>query len=172
MEIWLNFAQIFCMIQRFQTLYLLAIILIGGMLCTGSVINMHVVDQQINRDYTMNFMYFNTYENGQLVASKTQYLLLVMLALVIGWTVKTIFDYKNRPMQMRNVKMNFVLLGLLAVSLFSTATFQIPSFNLSTLNFNSIFGLALMIYMFYANLRAYMLIKKDEDLVKSADRIR
>jgi uncharacterized membrane protein len=55
---------------------------------------------------------------------------------------------------------------------FSTAALKIPGFNMSSLSFASTFGIALMIFMFYLNWRAIMLIKRDEELVKSADRIR
>ena len=160
------------MIQRLQTIYFIAIILICAMLCSGSVINMHTVINNVNRDYTMNFMYYKVYENGQMVESHTQYISIIFVSLIIGWTIKVIFDYKNRTTQIKNAKINFIFMTLLIAGLFSLATVYIPGFNLSTLNFNSVFGIALMIFMYYLNIRAIMLIRKDDNLVKSADRIR
>jgi hypothetical protein len=37
---------------------------------------------------------------------------------------------------------------------------------------SSIFGIAIFLFIVYLNVRVYVLIKKDEDLVRSADRIR
>ncbi len=160
------------MIQRLQTIYLVAIILICAMLCTGSVVNMHALSNGINRDYTMNFLYYRVYENGVLIESHMQYIMITIVSLLIGWTIKVIFGYKNRSQQIKNAKINFIFMGLLFAGLFSMAAIYIPDFNLSTLNFNSVFGLALMIFMAYLNLRAILLIRKDDNLVKSADRIR
>jgi hypothetical protein len=62
---------------------------------------------------------------------------------------------------------------LLLAATFSTAALKIPGFNMSSLSFASTFGIALMIFMFYLKLeRPSCLLKRDEELVKSADRIR
>lgn len=160
------------MIQRLQSIYLIAIILICAILCTGSVINMQTAMNGVNRDYVMNFMYYRIYENGILIESHLQFALILITALLIGWTLKVIFDYKDLKRQLRNAKINYIFMGLLIAGTFSSASLLIPGFNLSTLNFSSVFGIALMIFMLYLNLRAIMLIKRDDNLLKSADRIR
>jgi uncharacterized membrane protein len=58
------------------------------------------------------------------------------------------------------------------VVLFIKAFTTIPNFAFNTLSMQSTFGLALLFFMLYLNLRALLLIRKDEELVKSADRIR
>lgn len=160
------------MIQRLQTIYLIAIILICAVLCSGSVINMHTSADGINRDYVLNFLYYRIYENNVLVESHLQYALILIAAMLMAWTIKVIFDYKDLARQLRNAKLNFIFMGLLFAGTFSMASLLIPGFNLSTLNFNSVFGIALMIFMFYLNFRVIMLIKRDDTLIKSADRIR
>ena len=160
------------MLQRIQTIYLLAIIIICAVLCGGSVVNMHQFVNGNNYDYVMNFMYFKVYENGTLVENDLQYVLLLLVSLTIAWTIKIIFGFKNRTKQIKHAKINFIFLGILFASLFSTAAIYIPGFNFSTLTSNSVFGIALFIFMFYLNFRVIMLIRRDDNMVKSADRIR
>jgi hypothetical protein len=48
----------------------------------------------------------------------------------------------------------------------------IPNFSSDKMMISSIFGIAIFLFIVYLNVRVYVLIKKDEDLVRSADRIR
>jgi hypothetical protein len=162
------------MIQRLQSVYFLAIIIIGAVLCGGSIVNVHQDINGVSTDYVLNIIYFNVYENQTIVADKSgiQYALIALLTLVIVWTIKVIFSYKNRTEQIKFAKFNYVFMLLLLAATFSTAALKIPGFNMSSLSFASTFGIALMIFMFYLNWRAIMLVKRDEELVKSADRIR
>lgn len=160
------------MIQRIQTIYLIAIIVICGMACGGSLINVHQMSEGLVRDYVMNLIYLRSYENGVLVASQIQYELIALVALVIGWTINIILGFKDRKRQMAHTKLNFLFMGALIAVLFIKAFTAIPEFAFNTLTMQSTFGLALLFFMLYLNLRALLLIRKDEELVRSADRLR
>ena len=160
------------MIQRIQSLYFLAIVLICVILCNGSLINVSQPGGPLNTDYVMNLMYFRKFQNGVMVVNKIQYLLLLLTALTVGWTLRVIFLFRDRLKQIKQAKLTYLFLFLLFASAFSTASLMIPGFSLGSLSTASVFGLGLMLFMFYLNFRAIMLIRRDEDLVKDADHIR
>ncbi|MES2558435.1 MAG: DUF4293 family protein [Bacteroidota bacterium] len=160
------------MIQRLQTVYFIAIILICAMACGGSLINVHQMSEGMVKDYILNMIYLRSYENGTLVATDIQFALIAMVSIVIGWTINIILGFKNRKRQILHTKLNFLLIALLIGVLFFKAFTAIPDFAFATLSMQSTFGLALLFFMLYLNLRALLLIRKDEDLVKSADRLR
>jgi hypothetical protein len=73
--------------------------------------------------------------------------------------------------------MQFTRLNLVAIlallTTFTVKAYQfIPNFNAEKLMATSIISIAFMLFTVYLNLRVFFLIKKDEELVKSADRIR
>jgi hypothetical protein len=160
------------MIQRLQTVYFIAIILICAITCAGSLINFHHMGEGMVRDYIMNLIYLRSYENGILVSSTILYEVIALVAVVIGWTINIILGYKNRKRQILHTKLNFLFIGALITVVFIKAFTAIPEFAFNTLSMQSTFGLALLFFMLYLNLRALLLIRKDEELVKSADRIR
>jgi hypothetical protein len=160
------------MIQRLQTIYFVAIILICGIACGGSLINFIQSTPGMVKEYSLNLIYLNYKENGNLISSKIMFELIALVSLVIGWTINIIFGYKNRKRQMTHTKLNFLFIALLIIVLFVKAFTSIPDFAFNTLSMQSTFGLALLFFMLYLNLRALMLIRRDEELVKSADRIR
>lgn len=160
------------MLQRIQTIYFIAIILICCLLFSGSIINVHATINGVPTDYVLNILYFNTYENQSLVSSSIQFELIAFAALIIAWNTRVIGSYKNRPEQIKHAKKTYLFLLLLFIAVFAKASFVIPGFNMSGLSTSSVFGIALMIFSFYLNWRAISMIKRDEDLVKSADRIR
>jgi hypothetical protein len=160
------------MIQRLQTIYFIAIIFICAMACGGSLINVHQMSEGLVKDYIMNLVYLRSYENGILVATAIQYELIAVVSIILGWTINIILGYKNRKRQLFHTKINFLFIAILIVMLFIKAFTTIPNFAFNTLSMQSTFGLALLFFMLYLNLRALLLIRKDEELVKSADRIR
>jgi len=160
------------MIQRLQTIYLLAIVAICGILCVGSVLNVQAINDGIATDYVLSLIYFKVYENKVLLSSEIQYVLIALTSFLVVWTFRVIFSFKDRKQQIKLARFNFILMLLLVGGIFSKAAMAIPGFNLSSLSLSSIFGQALLIFIFYLNFRAIRLIKKDEELVKSADRLR
>lgn len=176
------------MIQRLQSLYLFAIIVLALITCTGQLIDFHhsvpsntTINAQTSQpeitsgsvtDYTLNAIYLNTYVNGDLRQSDIQYLLIALVAILIGWTLNVILGYKDRKKQMLHTKLNFIVIGVYLVAVIVTAYTKIPEFTFVGMTIKASIGIALIVFMLYLNLRALLLIKKDDDLVKSADRIR
>lgn len=176
------------MIQRLQSLYLFAIIILTLITCTGQLIDFHhsistttAVNPETNQTqtvsgtatvYTLNAIYLNTYVNGDLQSSEIQYVLILLVAIVVGWTLNVILGFKDRKKQMRNVKLNFIVIGVYLIAVIVTAYTKIPEFTFVGMTIKASIGMALIVFMLYLNLRAFLLIKKDDDLVKSADRIR
>jgi len=101
-----------------------------------------------------------------------QYGLIAIAAILIGLTIGIIFSYKNREKQMKLTRLNFLVMAMLYSASFAKAINYIPGFEFSKLMPYSTLGIMLMIFNFYLNWRVLRLIKKDDDLVKSADRIR
>lgn len=160
------------MIQRLQTVYFIAIIIICAMACGGSLINVHQMQEGLVKDYIMNLIYLRYFENGVLISSTIQYELIGLVSVVIAWSINIILGFKNRKRQMTHAKLNFVFIALLIIVLFVKAFTAIPEFSFASLTMQSTFGLALLFFMLYLNLRGYLLIRKDDELVKSADRLR
>ena len=136
------------MIQRIQTLYLLVVIAISAGL-------IFVFDLYTN-------------ESQSLVYAKDNYLYLGLFLSSALLSLISIFSYKNRKSQFvlgrLNIILNFILLGV----------FVYQSLNLSgeTQVSEKGIGLILPIFSIVFLALANKAIKKDEDLVKSADRLR
>ncbi|SHH31219.1 DUF4293 domain-containing protein [Winogradskyella jejuensis] len=136
------------MIQRIQTLYLLVAIAISAGL-------IFVFDLYTDKNQTLVFAKDNYLYLGLFLGS-------ALLSLI------SIFSYKNRKSQFvlgrLNIILNFILLGV----------FVYQSLNLSgeaTVSEKGI-GMILPIFSIVFLVLANKAIKKDEDLVKSVDRLR
>lgn len=162
------------MIQRIQTIYFIAIIILCAVLCSGAIIKVvqPAADGKGEVEYALNLFYFSVIEPGSGVKIDLQFPLIALAALVMGLTVLIIFSYKDRAKQMRYTKVNFLMMLLLVLAVFSKAAMSIPGFSFGKIFPYSIFGSIIFLFMFYLNWRALRLIKKDDELVKSADRIR
>ena len=73
---------------------------------------------------------------------------------------------------MLHAKLNFVVIGMYLSAVLAKAFTQIPNFTFANMTLKASIGLALIIFMLYLNLRALLLMRKDDELVKSADRLR
>jgi hypothetical protein len=160
------------MIQRLQTVYFIAIILICLLISTGTLLSGSLSTEGLVTYYQLNLIYFKVFENGTLVSSEIQYFLIFLLSAIIGWTLNIMFSFKDRSKQIKLAKWNYLFILLLIVALFTKAVMDIPGFAFAVQRMDSVFGLALLFFIGYLNFRAIMLIKKDDALVKSADRIR
>jgi hypothetical protein len=80
--------------------------------------------------------------------------------------------YKNRVKQMQFTLINMLALFSLLAVFFVKAYLFVPNFSSEKLMLPSMIGITLFIFLIYLNIRVYYLIKKDEELVKSADRLR
>ena len=158
------------MIQRLQTVYLALIIVILVLLCSIEI--MHYRTAVPVLEYKLNLFYFNKFDNGVLTETHIQFGLITISSIIMGLTAFIICSYKDRKKQIKFGWVNMVAIILLVVAFLVKAVLFIPQFDSANLLVLSIFGLSIFFFMIYLNLRAIMLIKKDEELVRSADRIR
>lgn len=161
------------MIQRLQSVYLFTIILILVLLCSMDTIHyIQIIPEAKSIEYKINLFYFNYFENGQLVESTLQWGLILLTSITIGLCTMAITLYKNRPKQIKICWAVFTSLFFLTLAFLVKAMVYIPSFDSKNLLLPSLFGLSLLFFNFYLVVRSITLIKKDEELVRSADRIR
>ncbi|MES2727171.1 MAG: DUF4293 domain-containing protein [Bacteroidota bacterium] len=173
------------MIQRIQTVYLIAIIILVSIMCTGSLLSMKQQNATNGIDeYDLNIFHFkhtevqNAVIDGKETQTSTlkvvsvQYGLIAIAAILIGLTLTIILSFKNREKQIKLTRLNFLVMSMLYAALFAKAINYMPGFEFSKLMPYSSIGVILMIFNLYLNWRVLRLIKKDDELVKSADRIR
>lgn len=161
------------MIQRIQSVFLLIIIIIAASLCGMSILHLiYIEPESKTTEYVLNLFYFNKLENGILIESNLQIVLILLTSIVIGMSVFILINFKNRIRQMSFTQINVLAIISLIATFGFKAYLYIPNFSSNKMMLSSIFGITSMLFMLYLNIRVYFLIKKDEDLVKSADRIR
>ncbi len=136
------------MIQRIQTLYLfLSVVISAGLIF---VFHLWTNTEEVKVFATDNYLYL-----GLFLAS-------ALLSLI------SIFSFKNRKSQFvmgrLNIILNFILLGILV--------YQSPKLPGETLFSEKGIGMLLPIFSIVCLVLANKAIKKDEDLVKSVDRLR
>ncbi len=161
------------MIQRIQSVFLGLIIAIVASLCGMQTLHLiYVEPTTTTTEYVLNLFYFNKIENGILIDSQLQILLVMLASIVIGLSLYILLNFKNRLKQMLFTQINmFAILVLLAAFAIKAYSF-VPNFSSDKLMLSSLFGISMFLFMVYLNIRVFFLIKKDEELVKSADRIR
>jgi len=133
------------MIQRIQSIYLLVV-----------TIAMALVSFKVPV-WTLN-------EKLTFAQDDTKMFILTIAASL--FSVVAIFIFKNRKLQMKLIRMAIMVIAVIAVRLgllFGSNEFDF------TLNYSCF---ALLSFAFSALVMAYRGVKKDDDLVRSADRIR
>ena len=97
--------------------------------------------------------------------------IIVIMSICLLLTVVSIFSFKNRSLQLRlnnfNLLFTLFFIGTLYILIPSMIEEQLP-LAVRTFNFGLILPLISLVSLIFAN----MFIKKDENLVKSADRLR
>ena len=146
------------MIQRIQTVFLLIALLLGVALCFIPTATISLV----STDIIINIFGIDTAPQWYLILLYSPGLIVILLQ---------IFMFKNRIKQIKIGRLG-IIIWFLWVGLFSTITqFELlKSIDYQSINFEygAIFPLVIVFLIRMAN-RA---IKKDEDLVRSIDRIR
>lgn len=150
------------MIQRVQTLFLLISTAILSLLYMFPLTEFSDENSQI-----FNFNVFGIFADNEEIISTIP--LLILLSIVVLLNIVSIFAFKNRSLQMRLSVFNILVLvgfiGMFAFYIFNTA---------DTINANihyTIFSVMPVISIILIYL-AYRGIKRDDELVRSADRIR
>ncbi len=143
------------MIQRIQSVYLLLVMLLSVALF---FVNIYSIETGVGT--TPGFQHFN-------VTSNTIYLILTSVSGLFA--LITTFLYKNRNLQVRLSNLNMLLICVFigTVFYFADHTKTDPA-SIVHYDFGSYFPLIQLVLTFFA-MRA---IRKDEQLVRSADRLR
>ncbi len=136
------------MIQRIQTLYLVLVALISGIL-----------------PFFVNLW---SDANGMEIYAQNEIIVSIVFYVVGALALWTVFLYKNRKNQFVVNRLNMIL------NLFLLGFFVYRSLNLSgeTLVSEKGIGMLIPIFSIVFLVLANRAIKKDEDLVKSVDRLR
>ncbi len=153
------------MIQRIQSLYLFLSIFFIALL-----LFFPYVTYVSNEGITYYLMHNGLFKKSESELFPVYYNLsiTIFIAIVIALNILAIFMYKNRPYQMKLNKISifvlFVIFGSLIIQLFRTKT-SFVGFEIKIIFFVPLFSL-IFVWL------AYRAIKKDDELIRSIDRIR
>ena len=158
------------MIQRIQSLFLLLVALLGIVFSFTPIIEL--IDYE--NFFTMNAYYvFITEENSHKIVFKNMGVG-VLAGIITLLATYIIFLYKNRGLQLKLSKLILLLLALKLVAIFiysEAATSRITT-NEEHLLINYKIGIIIPILSLLFTYLAIHFIKKDDELVRSADRLR
>lgn len=155
------------MIQRIQTLYLLAIVILSGFVIFFPLADLVNVKDHLL--YLVDFRGISLIQPTGNILKSPLWGVSTFAAVVPVITLITIFSYKNRKKQIRLSVINMLFMILFYVSLFIYLFMANNSLNTEWhLKLVSVFPLVNMIL----NYLAIGAIGKDENLVKSLDRLR
>ncbi len=157
------------MLQRIQSLFLLLTsFALAAFLGTNSYVKAISATEKV----VLNpYHYFHSSGNMALVDKPTYYIaVLGGLALILS--VFTIFQYKNRVRQMLMVALNSLLIGVALAATYYHIQKEIMLIGNPAVEGTFGIGFYAAIVALAANWLANFFIKKDEKLVKNADRMR
>ncbi|OFX26819.1 MAG: hypothetical protein A2033_11400 [Bacteroidetes bacterium GWA2_31_9] len=150
------------MIQRIQTLFLIVSTAILSLLYIFPLTEFSDDNSQI-----FNFSVFGIFADNEEIISTIP--LLILLSIVVLLSLISIFAFKNRSLQMRLSVFNILVLigfiGMFAFYIFNTADSINANIHYTIFSVMPVISI-ILIYL------AYRAIKRDEELVRSADRIR
>ncbi len=153
------------MIQRIQSIYLLLITILYGLLFYFPV-NEMMTDQHI-LVLDIFGLYEQTSKGLELIAEIYPTLILAVLSVVLSFV--SIFLFKNRKWQMKLTAYGAIIsLGMIGI--FAYYLYEISTANDTQIGFSV--GLILPVVAFVLQVLTYKAILKDELLVRSIDRIR
>lgn len=163
------------MIQRIQTVFLALLLVVMLMAHFMDFASFYVNDAIFNFDIYYLFK-FTANEDVKLNAHWHLVIISILIQLV---AVATIFMYKKRALQIMLCKFNFLLITAFIALLFlvygkyqAIAQYYANTIESATVVAHYKFALALPILALVFNFLAIRFIKKDEDLIRSADRVR
>lgn len=156
------------MIQRIQSLYLFAVSIIMGLMFFFPIAGYYG---------ELNALKFNLLSIKNMVPDSTlafsPYTTFPLLVLVLGIiiiSIAIIFQYRSRLKQMKWIKINILLNIILIIGIFIIYSRWLQSTSDASESFQTAAFFPLISLMFLV--LAYRAIRKDEKLVRSADRLR
>jgi heme/copper-type cytochrome/quinol oxidase subunit 3 len=153
------------MIQRIQSIYILIVAALFGSLFFIPISKL-VIENEI---VTLNLQQLSIQSATQSETIQTLFPTLTLAILIIILAFVTLFLYKNRGLQMRLISYNTILISAIFI-LFAYYIYKI-TIDYSS-NFSFSIGFIIPIIAIIFNILAYRRIKRDDELVKSIDRIR
>jgi len=153
------------MIQRIQSIYLLIVASLFGSLFFIPISKV-IVNKEI---ITLDIQKLTVQSSTQNELIQKLFPTTIIATLIIAIALITIFLYKNRTLQMRLINYNTIVIVAI-VAIFTYYIYKITiDYNIS---FSFSIGFIIPLIAIIFNILAYRRIKKDEELVKSIDRIR
>jgi len=152
------------MIQRIQTIYLLAASILLGLMIQNPIASFLIDDKVYD---LLSYKLVNSADEKDMIF--TNYPLAVLIGIAAVLALVTIFFYKNRKLQMRFTLFNWIL-TLSIYIMIGYYYYQIQSVKevLFTFRVQIVFPLIAFILLFLA----FKGIKKDEEIIQSLNRIR
>lgn len=154
------------MIQRIQTLYLLLVLIIGILYFFIPYASFQILDTTVASIFVSGVKFE---PNSSIAASINMNILVIIVLLSEILTLVVIFLFKKRLLQIKLVKFNMLLVIATFVTMFLYARIIKTAINAEMgYYYAAIFPIISLIFLFLA----FKAIRKDEELVKSADRLR
>jgi hypothetical protein len=164
------------MIQRIQSIYLSAVVLLSVLLFFLPVSTKIIPAdpaKNILKDITYKTDLYGVekYENGALVSSSSNFILMILNIAAGGLSAFVIFLYRKRLVQMKLIRLSilFTTAFIVADFYFSDALGKEHGEGYKTMYLSGSYFPIIQVILLVMAMRA---IKKDEELVRSADRIR
>jgi len=164
------------MIQRIQTLYLIIVVVLSVLIfflpVSTKIIPANPA-KNISKEITFRTDVYGTkkYENGTLVSSSSNFLLLVLNTGTCVISGLVIFLYRKRILQMKLARLSVLLVSaFIAIDFyFSDSLGNEYGTDYKTMYLSGSYFPIIQVILLVMAIRA---VKKDEELVRSADRIR
>jgi hypothetical protein len=153
------------MIQRIQTFYLIAAIIC---LFVNTIVPMAYFTDHANNTFRLMHNGLQELVSGKIIQVYYNLSITILLSVAIAMTVYIIINYKRRALQMFSIKILWVAIFASQGSVLWIYFMTKPQFVGSNLSFTAFLPVLAMILSFLA----FRNIKKDDDLVKSIDRLR
>ena len=159
------------MIQRIQSVFLLVAALL---LATLFKLNFYTAQLENSEIRYTAWLHQNTTTNEIHI----NLIHIILQFAIIGFTLYTIFSYKNRKKQIKLAAFNILLIcGFIVLMFYSydnAKSFLDRSFNSQGAELSTTYGIGMILPLLSLvfNFLAIKGIRKDEELIKSADRIR
>jgi glucan phosphoethanolaminetransferase (alkaline phosphatase superfamily) len=157
------------MIQRIQSLFLALVVILGVLFSYLPILEFFANDATyiMNAYNTVDVTDVNNHLSKNMGVGVMQGLVFI-LALVL------IFLFKNRQLQMKLAKLNILLISLqiAAIVMYSDTTITAIGSNVDDVSVNIKLGAIIPVLSLILTYLAIRFIKKDENLVRAADRLR
>lgn len=163
------------MIQRIQTIYLVLVVALNAILFFNSVapIGIYKIQQTDGKELIIKCDATHLTQVGTSTVIDNLFPLTALAAAIAGIALISIFLYKKRKLQLRLGKLNLVLTVVLICLLFFFVEYKIKLIaGANSFSTTYLLGAYLPLFSLFFTYLANKGIKKDEELVRSADRLR